>query len=166
MMHQFVDGPPVHFGTGTIANQATMSVVGTCGSTVVLSTVNSDNDSSSRFNGDTSVAATSLALYSRNNNNNGGTTAIFLQDVFPPEGGGNDNTDDDDSEYLGHPLYAGTRNDVVMLEWTASSNNNTAAAVAGLPKSEWEHLLKVARASIQPILDRIDDLCLLQQQWR
>ena len=38
-VNQILDGPPIRFGTGTIANLTESSVIGTAGKTVVLSTV-------------------------------------------------------------------------------------------------------------------------------
>lgn len=57
---------------------------------------------------------------------------------------------------IGELLYAGTRNRAVMLEWTSVNES--------LPESKWPALLQLAAASLQPILDTIEELQLLKKQ--
>ena len=55
---------------------------------------------------------------------------------------------------VGELLYAGTRTRAVMMEWTSIHDS--------LPEDQWPALLELASAAIQPIIDTIDELQLLQ----
>jgi polyribonucleotide nucleotidyltransferase len=56
----------------------------------------------------------------------------------------------------GELLYAGTRDKTVMMEWSSHQLSS------GLPEEAWVELLQIAHATIQPLLDTVEDLQQLQ----
>ena len=58
----------------------------------------------------------------------------------------------------GELLYAGTRDKTVMLEWSSHQLSS------GLPEEAWAELLQIAHATIQPLLDTVEELQQLQRQ--
>jgi polyribonucleotide nucleotidyltransferase len=102
------------------------------------------------------VAATVLAVMS---------DGTILQDPGPasrqvvqvkrPDGQETTNSDEVEiAPYcVGELLYAGTRTHAIMMEWTSIHDS--------LPEDQWPSLLELAAATIQPILDTIDELHLL-----
>lgn len=59
----------------------------------------------------------------------------------------------------GELLYAGTRDKVVMMEWTSDPNHGG----LGLAEERWKGLLETAHLCIQPLLDRVEELQELKQ---
>ena len=55
---------------------------------------------------------------------------------------------------VGELLYAGTRTHAIMMEWSSIHDS--------LPEDQWSGLLEVASAAVQPIIDTIDELQMLQ----
>lgn len=62
-------------------------------------------------------------------------------------------------ESLGQLLLAGTRDRVVMMEWTSCGSGNS-----GLPEECWPMLLQVGMAALQPLLDAVEEAIELQLQ--
>jgi polyribonucleotide nucleotidyltransferase len=100
------------------------------------------------------VAATVLAVMS---------DGSIIQDPGPEhrqimaKNNNNDNSNDDNAYYcVGELLYAGTRDKVVMMEWTSVHES--------LPEEEWPALLQLAAATLQPILDTIQELQVLKRK--
>jgi polyribonucleotide nucleotidyltransferase len=58
----------------------------------------------------------------------------------------------------GELLYAGTRDKTVMMEWSSHQ------LPTGLPEEAWSELLEIAHATIQPLLDTVEELQQLQLQ--
>jgi polyribonucleotide nucleotidyltransferase len=56
----------------------------------------------------------------------------------------------------GELLYAGTRDKTVMMEWSSHQLS------VGLPEEAWADLLHIAHATIQPLLDTVEELQQLQ----
>jgi hypothetical protein len=57
----------------------------------------------------------------------------------------------------GELLYAGTREKTVMMEWSSHQ------LPTGLPEEAWAELLQIAHATIQPLLDTVEELQQLQR---
>lgn len=94
------------------------------------------------------VAATSLAIFSK---------GLVVQDAGPNTLF--EATKHGEHELIGQLLYAGTRHDAVMIEWTAAPYSGP----NGLPEHHWQDFLELAAASIQPRLDTIEELSSLRR---
>ncbi|GKY97292.1 hypothetical protein MPSEU_000687600 [Mayamaea pseudoterrestris] len=108
------------------------------------------------------VAATSLCLMRASDlsaGSGGGIVAttppaqdqqlVIVQDASPAQM----------QDSLGQLLLAGTRDKIVMMEWSSHGSHN-----AGLPEEQWEALLKVGMAALQPVLDSMEQLHELKTQ--